>query len=72
MAAKKQAAKSTAKKDKRRAAWSRFFFTDRVEPVTPTELEAAHHDGHGHETIDDGDERGRHVTPLGGRRNRTA
>ncbi|WP_068431891.1 cytochrome bc1 complex cytochrome b subunit [Piscicoccus intestinalis] len=50
-------AEPTAKKDKRRAAWSRFFFTDRVEPVTPTELEAAHHDGHGHETIDDGDER---------------
>ena len=27
-----------------RAAWSRFFFEDRVEPVTQGELEAAHHD----------------------------
>ena len=27
-----------------RAAWSRFFFEDRVEPVTQAELEAAHHD----------------------------
>ncbi len=27
-----------------RAAWSRFFFEDRVEPVTQTELAAAHHD----------------------------
>jgi len=27
-----------------RAAWSRFFFEDRVEPVTQGELDAAHHD----------------------------
>ncbi|GAB49499.1 cytochrome bc1 complex cytochrome b subunit [Mobilicoccus pelagius] len=32
----------TARKDKRRAAWSRFFFKDRVAPVTPAELESAH------------------------------
>ena len=27
-----------------RAAWSKFYFEDRVEPVTQAELEAAHHD----------------------------
>ncbi|MBO3143035.1 cytochrome b [Dermatophilus congolensis] len=36
----------TAGNDKRRAAWSRFFFSDRVEPPTPAEVEAAHHHGH--------------------------
>ena len=41
-----------AKSFKRRAAWSRFFFSDRVEPVTPAELAAAHHDGHGHEAVE--------------------
>ncbi len=50
-------ARPTAKSEKRRAAWSRFYFTDRIEPVTPAELEAAHHDGHGHESIDDDDSR---------------
>ena len=30
-----------------RAAWSRFYFEDRVAPVTAGELAAAHHD-HGH------------------------
>lgn len=29
-----------------RAAWSRFFFEDRIAPVTKGELEAAHHDHH--------------------------
>ena len=29
----------------------RFFFDQRVEPVTPAELAAAHHDGHGHEAL---------------------
>ena len=35
----------TAGKDRRRAAWSRFFFSDRVEPPTPAEI-AASHDHH--------------------------
>jgi ubiquinol-cytochrome c reductase cytochrome b subunit len=30
-----------------RAALSRFYFEDRIVPVTQTELDAAHHD-HGH------------------------
>jgi ubiquinol-cytochrome c reductase cytochrome b subunit len=29
-----------------RQAISRFYFQDRVEPVTPSELAAAHHDHH--------------------------
>lgn len=33
------------RKAKRQAALSRFFYQDRIEPVTPAELEAAHH-GH--------------------------
>ena len=37
---------------KARAALSRFYFKDRVNPVTPAELAAAHHDGHGHEAIE--------------------
>ncbi len=33
-----------AARDKRRAPWSRFFFSDRIEPVSPAELaEQAHH-----------------------------
>jgi ubiquinol-cytochrome c reductase cytochrome b subunit len=44
-------ASPTARKDRARARLSRFYFTDRVEPVTPRELEAAHHDGHGAEQI---------------------
>ncbi|PFG19506.1 cytochrome b [Serinibacter salmoneus] len=39
------------KKDKRRAAVSRFFFADRIAPVTPAELAAAH-DHHGNDEID--------------------
>ena len=39
---------------RRRAALSSFYFKDRVEPVTPAELAAAHHDGHGHEAIEAG------------------
>ena len=34
-----------AKKERRRVAWSNFYFKTRVEPVTPTELAAAHHHG---------------------------
>ena len=33
------------KKARRRARWSRFYFSDRVAPVTPAELAAAHHHG---------------------------
>ncbi len=32
-----------SRSEKRRGALSRFFFEDRVAPVTPAELEAAHH-----------------------------
>lgn len=31
---------------------SKFYFEQRVEPVTPAELAAAHHDHHGHEAIE--------------------
>lgn len=34
------------RKDRRRARWSRFFFEDRVKPVTPEELEAARSQHH--------------------------
>jgi ubiquinol-cytochrome c reductase cytochrome b subunit len=47
-------ASPTARKDKARAFLSRFYFTDRIEPVTPAELEAAHHDGHAQEAITSG------------------
>jgi ubiquinol-cytochrome c reductase cytochrome b subunit len=36
-----------ARKDKLRQKLSRWYFEDRVEPVTPQELAAAHHHGHG-------------------------
>ena len=39
----------TAANDRRRAAWSRFFFSDRVEPPTPAEI-AAEHDHHDDDT----------------------
>jgi ubiquinol-cytochrome c reductase cytochrome b subunit len=39
-------ASPVARKDKRRARLSRFYFRDRVAPPTPAELEAAHHHGH--------------------------
>jgi len=41
-----------ARKDRLRAALSRFYFTDQIHPVTPAELAAAHHDGHGHEALE--------------------
>ncbi|MBK8757222.1 MAG: cytochrome bc complex cytochrome b subunit [Actinomycetales bacterium] len=44
-------ASKDAKKELRRAKWSKFFFTSRVEPVTPAELAAAHHHGE-HEAIE--------------------
>ena len=42
-----------AKMARRRVAWSNFYFKTRVEPVTPTELAAAHHHGE-HEAISGG------------------
>jgi ubiquinol-cytochrome c reductase cytochrome b subunit len=41
-----------ASSDTWRRRISRFYFEDRVEPVTPAELEAAHHEHHGHEAIE--------------------
>ena len=41
-------ARPAARKDRMRAALSRFYFADAINPVTPAELAAAHH--HGHET----------------------
>ncbi|MFV0459506.1 MAG: cytochrome b [Actinomycetales bacterium] len=41
-----------AKSRRRRARLSRFFFEERVEPVTPAELAAAEHH-HGHDDADD-------------------
>jgi ubiquinol-cytochrome c reductase cytochrome b subunit len=43
----------TARKDKVRAALSRFYFEDSINPVTPAELAAAHHDGHALEAIEE-------------------
>ena len=43
-------ARRKAKRDRRRARVSGFYFKDRVEPVTPAELAAAHHHGE-HEAI---------------------
>ena len=45
-------ARPATKKARRRAKVSNFYFKDAVNPVTPVELAAAHHDGHGHEEID--------------------
>ncbi len=44
-------ASPTARKDRARAWLSSFYFRDRVDPVSPAELEAAHHDGHQAEAI---------------------
>jgi len=41
-----------ARKDRLRARLSHYYFKDRVEPVTPMELAAAHHDGHAAEAIE--------------------
>ena len=40
-----------ARKDRLRARLSHYYFKDRVEPVTPLQLAAAHHDGHAAEAI---------------------
>ncbi len=55
-----------AKSLKRRAKWSRFYFADRIEPVTPAELAAAHHDGHGHEALEAGAVERAHTPEFGG------
>ena len=45
-------ARKGGRKDRLRARLSRFYFSDRVEAVTPAELAAAHHDGHELESIE--------------------
>ncbi|MGG5171296.1 cytochrome b [Pseudarthrobacter sp. J1738] len=40
------------RKERRRAALSKWFFEDRVAPATPAELEASH--GHGHDAVEAG------------------
>ncbi|MFL6099701.1 MAG: cytochrome bc complex cytochrome b subunit [Actinomycetales bacterium] len=44
-----------ARKERLRARLSRFYFDDRIEPVTPAELAAAQHHGHGPGEIGSGD-----------------
>lgn len=46
--------KKSARKNKLRAKLHSFYFDGGIEPVSPAELEAAHHD-HGHEAIESGD-----------------
>ncbi len=45
-------ARPAARKDRLRARLSHFYFRDVVNPVTPSELAAAHHDGQQHEAIE--------------------
>ena len=45
-------ARKTGRLSKARAAVSRFYFADAVNPVTPAELAAAHHHGEEHEAIE--------------------
>lgn len=45
-------ARKSARKDRLRARLSHYYFKDRIEPVTPMELAAAHHDGHAAEEIE--------------------
>ncbi len=45
-------ASPTARKDRVRARLSHFYFKDAVNPVTPAELAAAHHDGHAAEALE--------------------
>jgi ubiquinol-cytochrome c reductase cytochrome b subunit len=44
-----------ARKERLRARLSRFYFDDRIEPVTPAELAAAQDHGHGHGEIGSSD-----------------
>ncbi|NMM34501.1 MAG: hypothetical protein HHJ13_10990, partial [Phycicoccus sp.] len=39
-------------KERLRGKVSSFYFADSVDPVTPAELAAAHHDGAAHEAIE--------------------
>ncbi|HYO85180.1 MAG TPA: cytochrome bc complex cytochrome b subunit [Dermatophilaceae bacterium] len=55
-----------AKGLKRRARWSRFYFEDRVEPVTPAEIAAAHHDGQDHEALETSAVAASHSESFGG------
>jgi ubiquinol-cytochrome c reductase cytochrome b subunit len=48
-------ANQSAKHAKLRQRLSRFYFGHHVDPVTPTELAAAHHDGPAHEAIGAGE-----------------
>jgi len=43
-----------ALKERLRGRVSKFYFADTVQPVTPAELAAAHHDGTAHEAIEAG------------------
>lgn len=45
-------ARKATRKERLRAAVSRFYFADAVNPVTPEELAAAHHHGTEHEAIE--------------------
>ena len=45
-------ARPAARKDRLRAKVSHFYYKDAVNPVTPAELAAAHHDGHQAEAIE--------------------
>ncbi len=47
-------AKPNARSERVRAKLSSFFFEQRVEPLTPSQLAAAHHDGREHEAIESG------------------
>ena len=57
-------ASPTARMDRLRAKVSHFYFKDRVEPVSPAELEAAHHDGH-HEEIEHQERGGATLVEVG-------
>jgi ubiquinol-cytochrome c reductase cytochrome b subunit len=45
-------ARKAGRLERARAAMSRFYFADAVNPVTPAELAAAHHVGPDHEAIE--------------------
>ncbi|WP_353950327.1 ubiquinol-cytochrome c reductase cytochrome b subunit [Knoellia sp. S7-12] len=51
-------ARPAARKDRLRAKVSHFYYKDAVNPVTPAELAAAHHDGQHAEAIEAGSEHG--------------
>ena len=58
-------ASPTARMDRLRAKVSHFYFKDRVEPVSPAELEAAHHDGHHVEEIEQQERGGATLVEVG-------